>query len=62
MIGIYTHPHGISLNGREWALLGKDVALFDTTDEAVKWLNKQTGESKTQDEWEENDIHIGDYQ
>jgi len=61
MIGVYTFPHGITLNPREWLLEDDDVAVFDTVKDAIGFLNKQTGENHTEDEWEDYGIFFGDY-
>ena len=62
-IGIYRYPHGLSLNGCEWVLTEKgDLMLFDTSEEAVKWLNDEVnGGPMSQDEWECSGIHVGEY-
>ena len=65
-LGVYTFPHGISLNGRVWALEGDEgeVALFDTEAEAVDWLNMCLDEPEYlyADDWEKQGIHIGEYE
>ena len=64
-IGIYRYPHGISLNGCEWVLTEKDdLMLFDTSEEAVTWLNNEANESDgpmSEEEWESSGIYVGEY-
>ena len=64
-IGIYRYIHGISLNGCEWALTEKDdLMLFDTSKEAVTWLNNEANESDgpmSEEEWERSGIYVGEY-
>ena len=61
MIGIYSFPHGITLNPREWLLEDDEVAVFDTVKDAIGFLNKHTGENHTEDGWEEYGIFFGGY-
>ena len=69
-IGIYRYPHGISLNGCEWVLTEKDdLMLFDTSEEAVAWLNNEANEfdgmssdgPMSEEEWESVGIYVGEY-
>ena len=69
-IGIYRYPHGISLNGCEWVLTEKDdLMLFDTSEEAVTWLNNEANEfdgmssdgPMSEEEWESVGIYVGEY-
>jgi len=63
MIGIFSHPHGISLNGREWALDGVDgnVMEFESVSEALFWINCLQGEEWTEDDWAEYGVHFGEF-
>ena len=64
MLGIYQYPHGIMLNAPEWVLEGdadSDVAMFDTAEDAVAFLNEKTGENHDEDGWEKLGIFIGYY-
>jgi len=63
MIGIYSHPHGISLNGREWALDREDgdVMLFDAVSDALSWFNEMHGEEWTEDDLAEYGVHFGEF-
>ena len=69
-IGIYRYPHGISLNGCEWVLTEKDdLMLFDSSEEAVAWLNNEANEldgmssdgPMSEEEWESVGIYVGEY-
>ena len=63
-LGIYQYPHGIVLNPREWVLEGdpdSDVAMFDTVEQAVAFLNEKTGETYDEEGWENVGIFIGEY-
>ena len=64
-IGIYRYPNGISLNGCEWVLTEKDdLMLFDSSEEAVTWLNNEANESDgpmSEEEWECAGIFVGEY-
>tara|TARA_R110000850_G_scaffold92155_14_gene195876 strand:- start:49 stop:288 length:240 start_codon:yes stop_codon:yes gene_type:complete len=64
-IGIYRYPNGISLNGCEWVLTEKDdLMLFDSSEEAVTWLNNEANESDgpmSEEEWERAGIYVGEY-
>ena len=64
-IGIYRYPNAISLNGCEWVLTEKDdLMLFDTSEEAVTWLNNEVNEfdgPMSEEEWESAGIYVGEY-
>ena len=70
-IGIYRYVNGISLNGCEWALTEKkgDLMLFDSSEEAVTWLNNEANEfdgmssdgPMSEEEWESVGIFVGEY-
>lgn len=62
MIGIYSFPHGITLNPRQWALDGEDgeIMTFDSVSSALSWFNNIHGEDMTEDDWAEYGIHFGD--
>jgi hypothetical protein len=61
-IGIYSFPHGITLNPRQWALDGEDgdIVNFDSVETALSWINRKNGEELTEDDWAEHGIHFGD--
>jgi len=63
MIGIYSFPHGITLNPREWALDREDgdVMLFDAVSDALCWINSVQGEDLTEDQWAEYGVHFGEF-
>lgn len=63
MIGIYCYPYGISLNPREWALDGEDgdVMLFNTSSEALDWLNNTCPKHMTEEDYARQGVHIGEY-
>jgi len=61
MIGIYSYPHGITLNPRQWLLKDDEVATFNTVGEAVSFLNKCTKETHDEDGWENFGVFFGDY-
>ena len=69
-IGIYRYVNGISLNGCEWVLTEKDdLMLFDSSEEAVTWLNNEANEfdgmssdgPMSEEEWESVGIFVGEY-
>lgn len=43
MITCYKHPHGISLNGREYLLDGDEIALFENEQELFDHINDGVG-------------------
>ena len=61
MIGIYSFPHGISLNPRQWALdeYG-ELVEFETVDSALLWINERSDEALDEDGWSEYGIHFGE--
>lgn len=63
MIGIYSFPHGITLNPREWALDGENgsVKEFGSVSEALSWINEIQGEDLTEDQWAEYGVHFGEF-
>ena len=45
MICAYRHPHGISLNGREYLLDDGELAIFEHENELIEFINMHnTGE------------------
>ena len=45
MICAYKHPHGISLNGREYLLDDGELAIFEHENELIEFINMHnTGE------------------
>jgi len=63
MIGIYSFPHGITLNPRQWALDRKDgdVMEFENVSDALSWFNEMHGEDWTEDDWAEYGVHFGEF-
>ena len=57
---IYRHPEGIGLNGKEFAVDDKkDIILFNTVNDAEKFLIKAIGKKATRVELEDNHgLHI----
>jgi len=43
VITCYKHPHGISLNGREYLLDGDEIALFENEQELFDHINDGVG-------------------
>jgi len=43
VITCYKHPHGISLNGREYLLDGDEIALFETVTDLIDHINDGVG-------------------
>ena len=43
MITCYKHPHGISLNGREYLLDGDEIAFFENEQELFDHINDGVG-------------------
>ena len=43
MITCYKHPHGISLNGREYLLDGDEIAIFENEQELFDHINTGVG-------------------
>ena len=63
MIGIYSFPHGITLNPRQWALDSEDgdVMEFENVSDALSWINEIQGEALTEDQWSEYGVHFGEF-
>lgn len=56
---IARHQEGISLNNYEYILdENNEVIYFETDEEAVNFLNENTGNSFTKEEWDEQGIYI----
>ena len=61
MIGIYSFPHGVMLNPREWALdEDGEIVKFETVEFAVHWINERSDESLDEDSGAEYGIHFGE--
>lgn len=56
---VYSHPEGISLNGRQYLLDANDEMLkFDSPKSVMDYLAQHGIEATTEDELEEYDIWI----
>jgi len=56
---IYRHPEGIGLNGKEFAMDKKEIMLFNTVNDAEKFLIKAIGKKATRVELEDDyGLHI----
>ena len=56
---IYRHPEGIGLNGKEFVMDKKEIMLFNTVNDAEKFLIKAIGKKATRVELEDNyGLHI----
>lgn len=56
---IARHQEGISLNNYEYILNeDNEVMYFDTDEQAVDFLNENTGNSFSKEEWDENGVYI----
>ena len=64
MITCYKHPHGISLNGREYLLDGDEIAIFENEQELFDHINTGVGYVAVTSVQELNDegIYIEDAQ
>ena len=64
MITCYKHPHGISLNGREYLLDGDEIAIFENEQELFDHINTGVGYIAVTSVQELNDegIYIEDAQ
>lgn len=56
---IARHQEGISLNNYEYILNeDNEVMYFDTDEQAVDFLNENTGNSFSKEEWDKNGVYI----
>lgn len=64
MITCYKHPHGISLNGREYLLDGDEIAIFENEQELFDHINTGVGYTAVTSIQELNDegIYVEDAQ